>query len=741
MAAAIAPGLARPASAQEPQREIIVIAPRTVFGVEPERTLTPDDISAYGLSSIGELLNEVEAENGDTPDEPVFIVNGQRVASLSDVDDLPAEAIESVDVLPAGSGARVGASATRRVYSITLKKRLDTVAVRSAVRAATEGDWLTERGELSYTRLRGARRINLTGRVRHEDELLESDRGVVQPPSAAPGAGDYRTLRPEVQQYDLAFRAADSLAPWLRASVASKYTHAQRDSLLGPFDADGTAPPTARNRRNNTSTFDNELSLEADAGQWLFNLFGTYRVDHEATKTQRPDSAGLGLAEALTRATTRNTNLLLTATGDLFALPAGGLQLTLGGSLTRDSLTGTHDFLGDVGRNAYAQTSTGGSAQVTVPIASREHGFLGFLGDLTGTAEYSLTHVSNFGTLSNQTYSLVWQPAARLRIQGSISNGRTPPAVVSLARPLLETPGIRYFDPLRMETVEVTEISGGTAGLTPQRGISRLLSATYKVPMRTGSLQLKGEYRKIENRDIVTTLPQASAAVLAAFPDRFIRDSNGVLIAVDARPVVFARQSREHLRFGANLMVPLGRGSAGAQAGETDERDEASDRDHGASPRLQLNVSYTRLLSSQIVLLAGQDPVNLLSRDAVAFGGITPPRDQLDFTAGYAERGLGLRLSGQLRGASYLSVADGTTTDVLRFSPFAIFTARGFIEGSRLFGDSPWAKGSRLSLIVANITNSRQRVRDSGGVTPVAYQRAYRDPIGRTIELELRKVF
>jgi iron complex outermembrane recepter protein len=32
-------------------------------------------------------------------------------------------------------------------------------------------------------------------------------------------------------------------------------------------------------------------------------------------------------------------------------------------------------------------------------------------------------------------------------------------------------------------------------------------------------------------------------------------------------------------------------------------------------------------------------------------------------------------------------------------------------------------------------------VRDSFGHTPLQFQAAYRDPIGRTIELELRKVF
>ena len=40
-----------------------------------------------------------------------------------------------------------------------------------------------------------------------------------------------------------------------------------------------------------------------------------------------------------------------------------------------------------------------------------------------------------------------------------------------------------------------------------------------------------------------------------------------------------------------------------------------------------------------------------------------------------------------------------------------------------------------------NVFNDRQSVRDSLGNRPLQYQAGYRDPIGRTIEIELRKVF
>jgi hypothetical protein len=77
----------------------------------------------------------------------------------------------------------------------------------------------------------------------------------------------------------------------------------------------------------------------------------------------------------------------------------------------------------------------------------------------------------------------------------------------------------------------------------------------------------------------------------------------------------------------------------------------------------------------------------------------------------------------------------------LRFSPLLAVNIRAFADASRLFGRNDWTRGLRVSLNILNATNDRQTVRDSFGNTPLQFQAAYRDPIGRTIEFELRKVF
>lgn len=77
----------------------------------------------------------------------------------------------------------------------------------------------------------------------------------------------------------------------------------------------------------------------------------------------------------------------------------------------------------------------------------------------------------------------------------------------------------------------------------------------------------------------------------------------------------------------------------------------------------------------------------------------------------------------------------------LRFGSLATINFEVFSELTRILPQEHWASNARLSLRVANVTNRRQRVTDSFDATPVNYQPAYLDPVGRTVVLELRKVF
>jgi hypothetical protein len=147
------------------------------------------------------------------------------------------------------------------------------------------------------------------------------------------------------------------------------------------------------------------------------------------------------------------------------------------------------------------------------------------------------------------------------------------------------------------------------------------------------------------------------------------------------------------------------------------------------------------LLSSRLTLRDGLVPIDLLSGNSVLFSG-GRPRHQLDLSANLTRSGMGLRLAAAYRSRSLVGLSDlAGAPQQLRFGALGTLNARAFAEADRLFGRSKLTRGTRLSLATTNFTNAREEVRDRLGATPLAYQPAFRDALGRTIEFEVRRRF
>ena len=84
------------------------------------------------------------------------------------------------------------------------------------------------------------------------------------------------------------------------------------------------------------------------------------------------------------------------------------------------------------------------------------------------------------------------------------------------------------------------------------------------------------------------------------------------------------------------------------------------------------------------------------------------------------------------------------TPSTLDFSSLGTINLRLFADLTqqlKFLKKNPWAAGMRVTLAVNNVFDSRQRVRDADGNTPISYQPDYLDPLGRTVKLSIRKVF
>lgn len=162
----------------------------------------------------------------------------------------------------------------------------------------------------------------------------------------------------------------------------------------------------------------------------------------------------------------------------------------------------------------------------------------------------------------------------------------------------------------------------------------------------------------------------------------------------------------------------------------------------GGSGRWFVNLQYNLELQNEVLIAPGLPLLDLLNGDALAGGGQAKHGGSL--RAGMFHNGYGMIWSGNYIGSSTIDgtgLADSTN---LAFDDFFTLNVRAFVDlGQResLVRSVPFLAGSRIAFNVDNIFDTRQRVTDSAGIVPLNYQPFLIDPVGRSFEIEFRKLF
>lgn len=807
-------------------RQIVVIGDRAIVSqlsdVQPEQDYEEDRIASYGASTVGELVGQIQSENGD--EQPAVLVNGQPVSDIGDISDYPVEAVRKIETLPRGSATRIGGGSTQRVYNIVLKPAVKTLTVTGSREIATEGNWGLSRGEAQLTFIRKRDRINLSVKASQSDNLFEIDRNLVRPDSTIPFSplgniiafrgseidpalsalagsvvstialpaagsqitgtpslasllpfanrindsrvGEFRTLRGASRPIEASVSGNKTLTSWLSLSFNGRVNQTTGSSLNGLptarflLAADHPASPfsgpvvlalsdASRPLRYDTRSEGRSLtaSLIATRGPWQGTLLGRYEQRERTSGSSlngtvagglitidpatNPFGGGLAALIPLSLRTTRNRStvreLRFDAQGPLLALPAGTVQTRVGGALGGGTLDPT-DLQGRETR--IVRNDWTARAGVTVPLASKTGNFLGALGDIDLSADISRQGLGRFGRIDEHALALNWRPLSWLRFNLTDSqDGRAIPLEL-VAAPSMIAENVPYFDPVRGETVPVTTIYGGGGALKNETQHSRTLSLSAS-PWSRYKLQLNADYTISDTRNQFGALPLPTPAVVQAFPDRFVRDASGRLTLVDNRTVNFDRLHARQLRLGTSFAVPL-------EAMPLDARSKP--KAYGPRLTLQVNAAHTIVLESTSVIRAGLGEVNLLSGGAIGIGG-GQQRHLTTANVSMMRGSSGFRLSASRRGQSQLLYGSQGSPNRLTFLPISTFDLRAIADMGSLVPKSSFWKGTRISLVVDNIGNARQRVTAASGELPLGFQPAYRDPIGRTVALELRKVF
>jgi len=162
----------------------------------------------------------------------------------------------------------------------------------------------------------------------------------------------------------------------------------------------------------------------------------------------------------------------------------------------------------------------------------------------------------------------------------------------------------------------------------------------------------------------------------------------------------------------------------------------------GRGSRWNLSVYHTMRFTDRVTIAAGGPVLDQLDGDAISSGGV--PRHAIEFEGGLFRNGYGLRLNGTWNAPAKVNGSGLPGSSDLRFGSTFVVDARMFVDlgqQENLVEKVPFLKGSRLAFTVDNLLDSRQKVTDENGQIPFAYQRAYREPQGRVIGIDFRKMF
>ena len=156
---------------------------------------------------------------------------------------------------------------------------------------------------------------------------------------------------------------------------------------------------------------------------------------------------------------------------------------------------------------------------------------------------------------------------------------------------------------------------------------------------------------------------------------------------------------------------------------------------------MQFAIYHTITFQDRLLVRQGGPEFDLLDGYPSATGGAMA-RHNIEAQAGVTWRGLGARASATWQSGASISGV-GSPAGALTFSPIGTVDLRlfaDFAQNRALVARHRWLSGTRVTLAATNLFDARQRVRDAAGATPVSYQPAYLNPVGRVVKLTVRKL-
>ena len=648
--------------------EILVLGTRLKGSVEtdipPTDTLSEADITAVGASSVADVLAAIAPQTGSGRGRgggpPVILLNGQRISSFRELRDLPPEAIKQVQIFPEEVALQYGFRPDQRVVNFILKDNFASFNAETDYSVPEKGGFSTKEFENTLTRIGKSTRLNIDIEFESRSRLTEDERDVLSSGTLAPYAlggnvtglgvggeidpalsglagrtvtvaavpssatlsgfaananqaasgdiGEFRTLLPSLQRFEVNTSWSKVLAPQTNFSVSASFEQQDQQSLIGlPFaslivpGSSAFSPfisnvqlnryfdnPRPLIRNTDTRTAQAGLGFNTLLGDWRLALTGDYNlVDSSSRTTTNADFSALSAAVSAgtvnpfgatlgddlvfaspdtSDSTVGTLALRSTISGKPIMLPAGAVLVTLRNGFDKQTIDSQATRRGVTNMASLSRDNINAAINAEIPLVERGLGALGGIGNVSINGNVGFSELSDFGTLLEWGAGLRWSPFENLSLGVSVIGDENAPGLGQLGNAVVVTPNVAVFDFTRGESRFVELVSGGNPALVAESRRDFKVSADWS-PKFVEGLSLQLEYFRNKSRNTTASFPLLTSEIEAAFPGRVTRDINGQLVRVDQRPVNFDREESQRIRWSFNMSGALGKQQQGGGFG------------------------------------------------------------------------------------------------------------------------------------------------------------------------------
>lgn len=591
---------------------------------------------------------------------------------------------------------------------------------------------------------------------------------------------DYRSLAPQRQKLSSGVSYSFPINERLLATVSGSFEQSDQTSFLDLprysllIPADDPFSPFGRTvELNRFSQFSGPLKREQDSDvytlsadvaatykgwtwSWITNLKRTERTtttDRGVTVDTLPagnnpfgDISGfLQLQTDRQDSEIHNYETLFLVDGSIGELPQGPISVALSGAFTRNEQRHKTS-------NLFASNSPNNSpdgsrrlerrvsqlrANISAPLLHGKRS-----GKLSANLNGEFSHYSDFDQITAFGAVLNWRLKNRLSFLLSYSREEGAPDVAKLGDPLLLTPNQSVYDFANNTSVSATRVSGGNPALKPDT--QEIWRAGIRVqPFKKHDLSFRVDWVDRTTNEPIDGFPTPSEEIEAVFPERFIRGGAGNLQGFDTRPINLHLERTKEVSSGFRYKRAgtknFRRGKHATRATNTAAAGKPRRADKG---NLTFALDHTWTLENELVIAPGLGAIDYVGRNTNGRGR-GGAEHELNARFSYYRNGTGFRITAKWQdsvstlpnadGISDLQQADLYTVNLTAFHLFR--PASALVKRFRMLS------GTRVRLNVDNVFNDKKDVRDRNGIAPAGRSGDELDPFGRTIKLEVRKMF